>query len=607
MSDFLPWKNALRRPEASRETWVAVAVAGSAVIGGVVSYASAKQANKPRKSQTDQTSEPILFGNSIDDLNRILADQAALYEQGPPDYTKLLGGGGGKGVGARGNEAMDIYRQVAERGLGAGSTPGVQLGQGAIGDIWRTDATGGGPAPVDTSTWQSAGFGSRREAVNAARAAGWEGDPISGLDQGLALLAQQGTLPAQVSGQAAHDARYPGASAGTGFEGYNPILAGVANELGGSSMEIPADLLMQFLGENNRAGGGGPAAGQVGAGAAASPTGGGYGSRVYYGGGGGGGQVPDTGSGSGLFQAEIQKMFDEGGHEQEIADLLDAMGKDVERQGFRDMADLEARAAGSGRFGGDWHAARIDDTKRAQAEEIAKISAQLRYGDLDAQRQAKIAALNLLNNRDIAAMSDRTANRSISASAGSAAAGRDLQRELAAMENSRLLRGQDLSAIGALMQGEQFGLSGLMGLGDRLSSDRLNALSLGQGFENLGLSGLDRALGAAGGISGLESIDASARARGAANRREAALLNAQAPQRMINDYLNTVGAINAIGGGSHTYGTNVVPGAGVNAGAAAAQGALGAGLAAYGIAGGGGSARQNPNVTQSYDYYGQAF
>lgn len=565
------------------------AIITAGVIGAAGSYLSAKESNKSRTAHTDQTTEPQLFGSTIDDLNRILEDQAKLYAQGPPDYSKIYGGGG-KGVGERGNEAMDIYRQVAERGLGAGSTPGVQFGQNAIGSIWGTDASGGGPVPVDISSWSSAGFGSRREAVEAARAAGWQGDPGADLGSGLAVLQQQGALPAQREAQAAHEARYPGAGAGTGFEGYNPILAGVASELQGSSMDVPMDLLMQFLGENNRAGGGGPASNAPTEGNLAGPrTAASYGSVSGFSspgyGGGGGGRVPDTGSGNGLFQTQIQKMFDEGGHEEEIAALLDSVGGDIERQGFKDMADLEARASGQGKFGGDWHSEQIAEAKRRQAEEIAQISAQLRYGDLDAQRQAKLRALEILNSRDVAAMQDATNRAGISASSSSAAAGRALSEKLANMENDRLLRGQDLSAIGALMQGQQFGLSGLMSMGDRLSTDRLSSLSMVPQFEGLGLSGLDRALGAAGGMSGLEQIDAAARARGAANRTQAGLAQAQAPQRMINDYLNTIGIVNQIGGGSHTYGTNVVPGAGVNAGGAALQGGLGAGLAAAGIAG----------------------
>lgn len=560
-------------------SWVAVAVGGAAVVGAAGSYYSAKEANKPREGHTDQTSENLPYAPTIDHLNKILEEQARLYEQGPPDYRKLMGGGGG-GPKLSEGEAADLYRRIAEAGMGAGSTSGVQFGQGAIGDIWRTDQSGGSrpEGGLDPEMVQSAKrFGGDYD--KALRFA--QNNPDSLLGRNLAE---------REAAVAAYDERFPGAGAGTGFEGYNPILADLANELGGSSMDIPMDLLMDFLGENNRSGGGGPAAAGGGGGGGRPPAGSGYiVPRGSAGGaaaiGGGGGFVPDTGAGGGTFQRELDRVFSEEANEEEIAAVLDSMAGDIERKGAGQIADLEARAMGKGRFGGDWHAARVTDAKRAQVEELAQISSQLRYGDLNQRRQARLRALEILNSRDVAAMSDATQRAGISASAGSAAAGRDLARELAEMENARALRGQDLSAIGSLMQGQQFGLSSLMGLGERLSGDRLASLSMVPQFEGLGLAGLDRALGAAGGLGELEAGDAAARARAAGANRNAAMMQIEAPQRMLNDYLRTVGVIGGMGGTSTTQGTNVVPGAGVSTGATALQGGLGGGLAAAGMAG----------------------
>lgn len=568
-------------------TWVAVAIAGSAIIGGVSSYMSAEKANKPKKNYTDQTSEQLPYAPTIDHLMKILQEQERLYGEGAPDYSKILGGGGGGGggVGARGEEAMELYRRIAEAGMGAGSTPGVGFGQDAIGSIWGGDMSGG-PAPEG---------GLDPAMVQAAKRFGGDYDKALAFAQANPQSALGRNLAEREAAVAEYNASNPGAGAGTGFEGYNPILADLARELGGSSMDDPMRLLMDFLGENNRSGGGGPQAAEGGGATGGRPPpgtgftlprgssgGGGFG-------GGGGGNVPDTGRGQGTFQRELDRVFSEEANEEEIAAVLESMAGDIEREGFQQMADLEARAAGSGRFGGDWHSARIYDAKKAQAAEIAEITAKLRYGDLNERRQARLAALNMLNQRDVAAMSDETARAGISASAGSASAGRDLARELAEMENARALRGQDLSAIGSLMQGEQFGLSGLMGLGERLSSDRLSSLSMIPGFESLGLAGLDRSLGAAGGIAGLEEIDAASRRQGAASRdnarTQAGMLQAEAPQRLLNDYLRTVMGIGSMGGTSHTEGMNVVPGAGVSPWAAGAQGAFGGALTGAGIAG----------------------
>lgn len=590
-------------------SWVAVAVgAGSAVVGAYSANKQAKAANKSKTEYTDQTStesrETLPYAPTIDHLNQILAEQARLYGEGSPDYQRLLelaqprgGGGGGGGVGARGDEAMELYRQIAERGLAAGSSPGVGFGMDAIGGIWGGDPTGaprpeGGLDPKLVQSAQRFG-GDYNKALKFAR-----NNPESILGRNLAE---------REAAVAAYDQQNPGAGAGTGFEGYNPILADLARELGGSSMDIPMDLLMQFLGENNRSGGGGPEAATAGGNGAPGAAGGGGGEYTYRGGGGGGyygggggGGVPDTGVGQGTFQRDYERIVSEEANEEEIAALLEGMAGDIKREGSALIADLEARASGSGRFNGSWHAGRLADAKRAQTEELAQVSAQLRYGDLEQRRQARLRALEILNSRDLGALSAEVQREGIAASSGSAAAGRDLARELAELENSRALRGQDLSAIGALMQGEQFGLSGLMGMGERLSADRLSSLSLIPGFENLNLAGLDRSLGAAGGMAGLEGIDASARAQGAASRNAAAeaaanrrfqvgLMEMESPQRMLNDYLRTVGAIGGMGGTSsgtsHTAGTNVVPGAGISTGAATAQGALGGALTGLGIAG----------------------
>jgi hypothetical protein len=96
----------------------------------------------------------------------------------------------------------------------------------------------------------------------------------------------------------------------------------------------------------------------------------------------------------------------------------------------------------------------------------------------------------------------------------------------------------------------------------------------------------------------LAGIDAAG-SRAAADRRfQVGMMEAEAPQRMINDYLRSVGIIGGMGGTSTTQGTNVVPGAGASTGSAAALGVLGGGLTGAGIA------KQGGVTTGGWGYLG---
>lgn len=347
----------------------------------------------------------------------------------------------------------------------------------------------------------------------------------------------------------------------TGFEGYNPILADLAGRLGGANLEMPTDLLLNFLGPGARGGGGAGGAG-----------GGGGGFSYNAGGGGGGGMVPDTGAGNGTFQRELDRIFSEEANEEEIAAVLDSLRGDMERSLYAGIADIEARAQGQGRAGGSTANAEGQNARARYVEELGKISAQLRSADLNDRRNARLAALNILNSRDISAMNDLTQRAGISSAAGSAAAQTAMARELG-------LRGQDLEAIMGIMQGQQFGLSSLMGLGQQLSGDRLGSLSLIPSLEGVSLGGQQNALGAAGGLGALEEQEQRRRATAAANARASAAM----PQQMLNDYLRTVLSIGGMGGTSTTQGTNVVPGTGISPLGGAAQGALGGYLTTAGL------------------------
>lgn len=531
----------------------------AAGLGGLGNFLGAKEANKPRTAFTDQTSTREPWSPTIQHLNRILEEASQLYEAGPPDYSSL--GGGFRGVGERGGEAMDIFRRVAESGLGAGATPNMRMANEGISSVWgmpsaRVSEGAASLAPE----WMK-----RREGFSPSMALQYarqnpEGQFARSLDASLGSEWRGATGP----------------RSGTGFEGYNPILAGLAGTLGGSSLDEPMNLLRGFLAERQANEGG------AGDGSVAASGGGSF--SFGSGGGGGGGVPPDLG-GRGTFGRELDRIFSEEANEEQLAAVLDGVAEDIRREGFAQVADLAAAESGAGRFGGSHHTAQIAEAKERQAEEIAQISAQLRFGDLNERREARLQALSLLNSREVAAMQDMTQRAGISASSGSAAAGRELRRELAELENERLLRGQDLQAIGAMMEGQQFGLSGLMGLGERLSNDRLAALGLIPSIEQINLGGLGQAMGAGQGLLSLEEMDARARASNAANRRQIRMLELEAPQRLLNDYMRTVLGIASLGGESTVQGTNVQPGAGLNPLASGIMGGLGAGLAGAGIAG----------------------
>lgn len=521
----------------------------NAALGAYGSYEQAKAANKGGTTRTDSTTTQTPYGSTLSHLDRILAEAENLYNQGP----QRVGGRGGRGGGGGGG--------------GGGAGGGVNSSQPSLDSsvALRDNAAG-----IFSEAAQR-GFDMR--------------------DNEAARLATGGMAGILAGGGA------------TGFEGYNPVLADLTGRLGGANFDRGTDILMNFLGENNRAlagtgaGSGSGAAGGSAAGSSGYP--GTVGPRLTVrspsvaGGVGGGGVVPDA-TGRGLFGTEVRKIFDEEANEEEIAAVIDSMRGDLERSKFSSMADLEARAAGVGRFGGDSHRSDIAAANARFAEELGQISAQLRYGDLTERRNARLAALNLLNNRDVAAMSDQTARAGINASAGASRYATDIGRELG-------LRGQDLDAIGMMLGHDASGLQLLAGLGGQLSGDQLAAIGMAPGIAGIELGGLEAALGGGSGIGNLYGIDQGTRASmygseqaasaaRASTNLQRGIYNAESGQRALDNYLRTVLPIAAAGGTVTQQGTNVVPGQGYNTGAALAMGGLGGYLTSYGARQGQGAA-----------------
>jgi hypothetical protein len=573
-------------------SWVAVAIGGSAVIGAVASNQSAKAANKKKTTQTDQTTTQTPYRDDLigPDMESVLNYQRGLVSRGTPH------------VDARGNVTYDalpggtapptLTNTSSPFGAGA-KKPAVGVGRINKQGQWVPATGAGGTTPAP-----GAGAPSTPAGPNLTTPQGIFSEVARrGLDAGNTSTQAQAR---GVMGNIFGDAAGPGSAAGgerTGFEGYNPILDRYAGTLEGDVGDrVGRDLILGFLNENGRgggngSGGGGGAGGGTSSGA--SRAGGSYivpYTRPQVPGTGGGAGVPDTMVPDSYFGTQTRKIFDEQANDAELAALIDSMNADTERGMFRDLAQLDATAAGSGRFGGSTWAALNRDAREEAAQEMTKTAAGVRVGDREARRQALLNALGQVNTRDLSLLNANVqregiaaGERSAGASAAAAAAGNADQIALAR-------RGQDLSAIGELLGNERYSLGQLGQVGSQLSGDRLAALGMVPGLEGIGLSGLQTALGAGGGLTDLRGQDIQARIAGQQAgiarqglNQQLGIFNASQGQSLVNDYLRTVMGIGGMGGTSHTTGTNVQPGLGVSPTGAAAMGALGGAATGAGI------------------------
>lgn len=437
----------------------------------------------------------------------------------------------------------------------------------------------------------------------------------------------------------------------TGFEGYNPILDRQAQRLeSGADNRVGRNLLLNFLGENKRSGeatrtdsraalnfGANPGSGgsvsyqpqsQQAAEPGVSPSKARRGmlnqewaaknmpapepeagdgdpsaqssasmqqfqqqqSGPVYGRPAGPNDVPDTMAVQSFFGDETRKIMDEQANESELQALIDAMAEDVQRGTFRERAALDAAAAGSGRFGGSTWAAQNRDLSEEAAQELLKSSSAIRVGDRDARRNARLAALAGVGQRDLGLLGANVQREGIAANERSAAnaaaaagAGQEAQMQLA-------MRGQDLAAISDLLGYEQFEMGQLGNIGGQLSGDRLSSLGMVPGLEGIGLAGLNATLGAGGGMVDMRGQDVQSKiasqqagiARQGLNQ-QLGMFNAGQGQGLVNNYLGTLMNIGQMGGTSRTQGTNVVPGLGVSPTGAALTGAAGGAATGAGL------------------------
>lgn len=609
------------------ESWVAVAIGGSAVVGAAGSYMSSKEANKPKTGKTDQTTSqtPYLNGWIEPDINAALQYQRGIIAQGAPqigpggqityshlpfgyeggDQARANGGGGGAGggQGIGGPKAMAGRPPVPP---GGSERPDGRIMNAAGQTIWT---------PPKAAGSGSGSKGKGGKAVTGAAGPTQPGGkaPVNYQDpkQIFAQVAQRGLDAGNTKTVAQGRAgigNILGAAGGggpeqTGFEGYNPILDRLAGRLEtDADSRVSKDLILGFLNENNRGTVGGNNNGANGQGGQGGRTG----SNVIYRPSGSRAAaqamatnperfqqgVPDTMATPSYFAEQTRKMMDEQANEAELSALINALNEDTEKGMFRNRAALDAAAAGSGRFGGDMWKGMTNDLTEETLQEMNKTGAQIRVGDLEARRQARLAALGMVNTRDLGLLGANVQREGIAANERSSSAASAAAAAANADQMALARRGQDLSALGALMDYEQGGMNQLGQVGGQLSSDRMAALGMIPGLEGVGLSGLGAALNAGGGLVDMRGQDTSraianmqnSTARAGMNQ-QLGMWNAGQQQNMVNNYMNLLQGIGGMGGTSRTVGTNVQPGLGVSPAGAALTGAAGGAATGAGIYG----------------------
>lgn len=584
-------------------TWVAVAIAGGAVVGAVANSQSAKAANAPKKNWTDQTSTqtPYMSDQTQGDVQAILAGQRGIYQQGAPQIVP-----NGKGGYQVVYSAVPQGAQPADPGRTGphSDLPNAngQVGVGAGSGITNTRASSSAPAAAGTAQqWRQNRNAAASTAAAASPAAATPSGPnVSSPDaifrQTAAAGLQAGNDPTTQAAQAAVQnilaSQAAGAKdGGTGFAGYNNIDDTLTRQLQdqvGSSQA--SNLLNQFLA---RSGYDTTGTGGAGAGSSSSTLTPGQiaaQARGYVSGPNGstsspvgmGGVVPDA-TGDGVFGSNIKALLSGQTDQADLQALLDKSNKDAMQQYWQMAAQQDAAAQGGGRYGGSQ--AEYDKTlgeKTAMAEIAGKESAT-RYQDYADQRTAALQALGLVNTRDLGAMNDATNRAQIAA-------------QLAASANSAgtaaatARRGQDLNAIQSILQNQQFGENQLAGLGGQLSGDEHTAIASAPGLASVAAQGLSEANSAGSGMIAQQNADTSARSvnqQGALARAgmnlNLAEFNAASPQSSVNNYLATILRIGGMGGTSTVQGQNVVAGAGISPTGAALTGAFGGAAQGYGL------------------------
>lgn len=525
----------------------AIALAGVAA-SAYGSYSQSQNAKKiakaGQKGYTDQTTTQTPYGNEFfqdpggGDVRNIMERQRAIIDQGPT-YIGGRGSGAPGGGSRQAPAAGQRYNKAGKLVTAKNATP---IGGSAA----------SGPA---TPNYKDP------NAISAAVAQ-------AGLNAGNDPTTQAAQLGVRniLSGQG-------GANSGTGYQGFNPINDRLAQHLQGNvEGDDASDLVHQFLGaggaggsqgggwdpysEGGGSGGGGGFRGSSASAAAAD--------RQMVAGGG----PADSTATPGLFNGTVRRLLAQGTDQETIQQIIDAQNADVTRGMQRNLWDLDAQSQGTGRLGGDTWKGLYNDTERNAASEMAQYSGQTRLGANAQQNALYESLLGQVNARDLGAMNDATQRYGISSSASSAAAGNASAAELAR-------RGQNLQALGMLMDDRQFNTGQLSGLGNALTQAQLGAIGEAPGLAGIANAGLGQANNAAGNEVALRQAQISGGNARAALNQQAQIYNANAAQSQLNDYLRTVMGIGSLGGSTHTEGSNVQP---INYTGSSTGAAIGSGL-----------------------------
>lgn len=572
--------------------WVALA---AAAVGAYSSYSSAQAANKPKKGVTDQTTTQTPYGSDQTgpDINAVLNYQRGIAQRGAPH------------LDSHGNVYYDPIPGVSDStGGGTTPTPVPKTPPGGIGkkpttwtnakgQLMSLDSSGKVVPASGSSTSTSSMPSTTPQYTNAPSILSQVAQ--RGFDTGKdPTVLQAKNVMSNVWGDSANPGGSVGGTEQTGFEGYNPILDRLAGTVEGnvdSGNGTSRNLLLDFLGQgggdpgtprsgntgnSGGAGGGGGFGGGTG-GAYYTSTGGTYHPNSFNSGG-----VPDTMAPSSFFGDQTKKLFDDQANSADIQTMIDAMNADAQRGMYADKAAIDAASQGSGRLGGDTWKGMSNDAERTADTAMLNNAANVRVGQHNQTIQQRLAALGLVNQRDLGLLDANTSANNASLSA--AASGANNAASIAAAE-----RGQNLNAIESLQGGEQFNQSQLGQLGSQVSSDRLGSLGMVPGLEGIGLSGLQDALGAGGQYvdilgqqAGIRQAQIGASVQRQGLNQQLGIYNASQDQNAVNNYLATIAGIGGMGGTSHTSGTNVVPGLGVSPTGSAILGGIGGAAAGYG-------------------------
>lgn len=295
----------------------------------------------------------------------------------------------------------------------------------------------------------------------------------------------------------------------TNFEGQNDYLSSLWGDLGGANFDEGIDLLKQFLGPGYGGSGGSASGGPTQYTSSGAPVatgrsfGGGYASRGPGGASaaGPGGDIPDTMAQGGWVADRIRELFDpsrlDPANDPTMQPYLKALREEAMEGWEKEQASLSATAEGRGRYGGGLYRAMSGDLGARSAKELDRTIASVLFGSRENALGRQMEGLGTANQRDLAAMNDRTQRYGIDSAASASGAASS-----AAAESAK--RGQDLAAIGQLLSMNQFGLGMKQGIGNFFGQMQQGALGNIPGMQGAANQGLQLGLGGANGLAGLD-------------------------------------------------------------------------------------------------------